>query len=110
MVLKSLVYLSDFGTLLLLKKDWNKSLKKKILKNLLLGDRVNLSSFRRRSIWEQVYEVNSLSLDYENFLEGYKKVSEGEEKGNFKQMEDLIRLDVLRSFQGHQELISQDEL
>jgi hypothetical protein len=52
MVLKSLVYLSDFGTLLLLKKDWNKSLKKKILKNLLLGDSVNLSSFRRRSLWE----------------------------------------------------------
>jgi len=93
---KAIPYIKDKNLLrniLLINKETYNKVKAKVYRQVLNTFNVTLDV--RKEIWEQLFNVRNCNVDYEAFIDLLK------EGVLSKQIEDVINLDVQRSFVGH---------
>ena len=98
----------DFRSLVYVCRQWHRSLTPKLVKRYLMNRRVALAPPRRKLLWFHRFGMHQSARDYAQIEAEY--LERGRNNPKQQQIEDLIRLDVLRSFQNSKSVITQEDL
>jgi hypothetical protein len=85
--------------ILLVNKAWRKALEKKVYRVALSATDEKLSQNKRLELWLSIIKLNDVKLDYFKVKEKYNLLEQ-----NVLIVEDIITLDVQRSFHNHPQI------
>jgi len=98
----SFLDLKDLLTLLMVNKDWRKRFYKKVYRVIFHRYGNNFTPEQRKSLWTQILNPEDSGADYKKLLDDFLQVITFDK--TMKHVEEVITIDVQRSFIIHKEL------